>query len=94
MEGVIFMEENLHSINAMRSMEVIDINTGSRVGFIKDIKIDSDEHKILSILLPGEAKGWFSKTEDVEVLWSDIVKVGIEVILVNINCSDKENIFD
>ena len=55
------MEENLHSINAMRSMEVIDINTGSRVGFIKDIKIDSDEHKILSILLPGEAKGWFSK---------------------------------
>ena len=60
MEGVIFMEENLHSINAMRSMEVIDINTGSRVGFIKDIKIDSDEHKILSILLPGEAKGWFS----------------------------------
>ena len=94
MEGVIFMEENLHSINAMRSMEVIDINTGSRVGFIKDIKIDSDEHKILSILLPGEAKGWLSKTEDVEVLWSDIVKVGIDVILVNINCSDKENIFD
>ena len=88
------MEENLHSINAMRSMEVIDINTGSRVGFIKDIKIDSDEHKILSILLPGETKGWFSKTEDVEVLWSDIVKVGIDVILVNINCSDKENIFD
>ena len=85
------MEENLHSINAMRSMEVIDINSGSKIGFIKDIKIDSDEHKILSIILPGEAKGWFSKTEDIEVFWDDIVKVGLDVILVNANANRAEN---
>ena len=59
------MEENLNSINAMKTMEVIDINTGTKLGFISDIKIDCEEQKILSILLPGESKGWFSKIDDI-----------------------------
>ena len=88
------MEENLHSINAMRAMEVISINTGSRLGFIKDIKIDCDEHRIVSIILPGETKGWFSKTEDIEFRWEDIAKVGVDVILVNADINDKDNIYD
>ena len=47
-------EEMLHSINAMRTMEIIDINTGRKLGFIKDIKIDCNENKIVSIILHGE----------------------------------------
>ncbi|MBE6051681.1 MAG: YlmC/YmxH family sporulation protein [Clostridium sp.] len=86
------MEENLNSINAMKTMEVIDINTGSKLGFISDIKIDCEEQKILSILLPGESKGWFSKIDDVEVLWKDIVKIGIDVILVDAKGRDINNI--
>lgn len=82
------MEESLNSINAMRTMEVIDINSGARVGHIKDIKIDCDEHKVLSILLPGEVKGWFSKSEDLEIKWCDIVKVGVDVILVDFSNSE------
>ncbi|HEY5524321.1 MAG TPA: YlmC/YmxH family sporulation protein [Clostridium sp.] len=82
------MEESLNSINAMRTMEVIDINSGSKVGHIKDIKIDCDEQKVLSILLPGEVKGWFSKSEDLEVKWCDIIKVGVDVILIDLSNSD------
>lgn len=77
------MEENLFSINAMRTMEVIDINTGGKIGFIKDIKIDPDCKKVVSILLPGENKGWFAKSEDIEIPWNKIIKVGIDVLLVN-----------
>lgn len=83
------MEEDLNSINAMRSMEVIDINSGAKLGYIKDIKIDCDEQKVCSILLPGQIQGWFSKSDDIEIPWEDIVKVGIDVILVNMkdnNC--------
>lgn len=76
------MNEDLHSINALRSMEVIDINTGSKVGFIKDIKIDYEEQRVISIILPGEVKGWFSKTEDIEIPWIDVVKVGIDVLII------------
>ena len=79
------MELELHSLNAMRNMEVIDILTGSKVGFISDFKIDCDTNKIMSLILPGEIKSWFSKDDSIEVPWNDIVKIGTDVILVKIN---------
>lgn len=85
------MEESLHSINALKTMEVIDVNTGAKLGFIKDIKIDSGKKRIQSILLQGEVKGWFSKTNDIEVYWEDIVKIGIDVLLVNYGNEQYEN---
>ncbi|MGL5867629.1 PRC-barrel domain-containing protein, partial [Clostridium chrysemydis] len=51
------MEENLHSINSMKNMEIIDINNGRKIGFIIDIKIDCENDKVLSLVLPGESKG-------------------------------------
>lgn len=83
------MEENLSSINGMKTMEVIDINTGSKIGFIKDIKLDKEARKVMSIILPGEVKGWFGKSNDIEIPWSKIIKVGIDVILVDYN-EDKD----
>lgn len=46
------MEEMMYSINNLKLMEVIDINTGAKIGFIKDFKIDCDNYKIESLLLP------------------------------------------
>ena len=77
------MELELHSLNAMRNMEVIDILTGTKIGFIKDFKINCDDNKIISLILPGEIKSWFGKEEEKEILWKDIVKIGTDVILVN-----------
>ncbi|NLK93769.1 MAG: YlmC/YmxH family sporulation protein [Clostridiales bacterium] len=87
------MEENLHSINALRTMEIIDINTGSKIGFIKDIKINQYTNKVVSIIIPGEQKGWFSKSEDIEITWDKIIKVGFDVLLVNysVNCNNDVN---
>ena len=73
----------LHSLNALRTMEVIDIKTGTKLGFIKDFVIDTKESKVVSILLPGMAKGWFTKDEDIEIPWDKVKKAGIEVILVD-----------
>lgn len=77
------MEDGLNSLNAMRMKEIIDINTGSKKGFIKDIKIDCETNKIIAIIVSGEIKGWFSKCEDIEIPWSSIVKIGSDVLLVN-----------
>ena len=79
------MELELHSLNAMRNMEVIDIPTGSKIGYISDFKIDCDTNKIVSLILPGEIKSWFSKDDNIEILWNDIVKIGSDVILVKVN---------
>ncbi|WP_026889152.1 YlmC/YmxH family sporulation protein [Clostridium beijerinckii] len=85
------MELELHSLNAMRNMEVIDVLTGTKIGFIKDFKIDCDENKIVALILPGEMKSWFAKEDEKEILWSDIVKIGTDVILVKAKDKDKVN---
>ena len=76
------MDLELHSLNAMRNMEVIDILTGTKIGFIKDFKINCDDNKIISLILPGEIKSWFGKDDEKEILWKDIIKIGTDVILI------------
>jgi YlmC/YmxH family sporulation protein len=72
-----------HSLNALRSMEVIDIKTGTKIGYIKDLVIDIEDSKVLSILIPGSQKGWFSKEEDIEIPWNKVKKAGMEVIIID-----------
>lgn len=73
----------LYSVNAIRSMEVIDISTGSKLGFVKDFKIDVTEQKIIAIILPAPIKSWFTKEADIEIPWNKVVKMGIDVLLVD-----------
>lgn len=85
------MEELLYSINSMRTMDVIDVNNGARLGNIKDIRIDYENSKIISLLVEELGEGWFSKKEEIEIKWRDIVKIGVDVILVNLINEVKEN---
>ena len=47
--------------------------------------------RILSIIIPGEKTSFFSKSEDIEIEWSDVYKVGVDVILID---SKGKNILD
>ncbi len=87
------MALEMHSINAMRNMEVIDITKGSKLGLIKDLKMDTENNKVISIILLGDVKSWFGREEEKEILWQDIVKIGMDVILVKIpeEIVDKED---
>lgn len=78
MEGI-----ELYSIENLKNMEVIDVDTGSKIGYIKDLVVDCDSYKILSIVLPTPKMGFFNKKEDIEIPWDKINKIGTDVILVN-----------
>lgn len=82
-------EVSLYSLSNLRTMEIIDVNTGAKLGFIKDLKIDCEENKILSIILPPQTDkiSLFTKSEDIELSWDNVKKIGIDVLLV-----DGENI--
>lgn len=77
-------EERLFSLRDIRSLEVIDINEGRKLGFIVDVKVDCDKYKILSLLMPVGKDSWFSKQEFIEIEWADVKKVGIDCILVDL----------
>lgn len=74
----------MHSLNSLRSMELIDINTGTKLGFIKDLKVDTENYKVLSLIIPNsKSSHWFSKSDDIEIGWDKIKVVGVDVILIN-----------
>ncbi|MEG2353234.1 MAG: YlmC/YmxH family sporulation protein [Clostridium sp.] len=77
------LQEELFSINNMRNMEVVDINTGRKIGLIKDFVIDCDEYKITSLVIPTQRVSWLAKDNDIEIPWNRITKIGVDVILVD-----------
>ena len=79
------MEEDLilYSVNAIRSMEVVDVSTGSKLGYVRDYKIDLSTIRVVSLFLPSNSKGWFSREEDIEIPWEKVVKIGVDVLIVD-----------
>ncbi len=85
------MESLMFAINNLRQMEIIDINSGSKLGYIKDLKVDCEDYRIISILLPTQKSSWFNKNNSVEIPWEKIKKIGVDVILVDGSDIDIEN---
>ena len=67
-----------------RQKEVISITEGKRMGFVSDVEIDFERGVIEAIIIPGPSRffGLFGASEDVRVPWSDIYKIGEDLILV------------
>lgn len=73
-------------VSELRSLEVINIGDGRRLGTIRDIDLDLQEGKIKAIVLPGNPRflGLFGRRDDLVVSWQQIKKIGVDVILVDL----------
>ena len=85
------MESLMFAINNLRQMEIIDINSGSKMGYIKDLKVNCEEYRIISILLPTQKSSWFNKNNSIEIPWEKVKKIGVDVILVDGSDVNLEN---
>lgn len=70
----------------LRKKEVINIVDGKSLGLIYDIEIDVEKGVISSIVVPGGGRffSFFGRGEDLIITWDQVVKIGIDVILVEI----------
>jgi len=70
----------------LRNKEVINIVDGKRLGLISDVKIDVVSGRLVAITVPGEG-GLFrflGGRNDLAIPWAEIVKIGVDVILVEV----------
>lgn len=70
----------------LRNKEVINIVDGKRLGLINDVEIDVTTGRLLAVTVPGEG-GLFrflGGRNDLIIAWEEIVKIGIDVILVEV----------
>ncbi|AIS52697.1 sporulation protein, YlmC/YmxH family [Thermoanaerobacter kivui] len=70
----------------LRDKDVIDINTGEKLGNIIDIEVNLEEGRVEGIVLPKESKFFriFSKDVELYLSWDSIKKIGTDVILVDL----------
>ncbi len=77
----------------LRVRDVINVNDGRRLGQMTDIEVDLEGGRITAIIVPGQARGFalFSRPDsDYVIPWEKIVRVGVDVILVDIPTSPSE----
>lgn len=73
------------NLSELQNKEVIDIATGRRIGSIIDVIIDR-KGNIIKLLLEDKKpsrKLFSTNKEDIYLLWSQIVKIGDDIILVD-----------
>lgn len=73
-------------VSELRMREVINVLDGRRLGLIKDIDIDVENGKINALVLPGPARvfGFFGREDEIIIPWEKIVRIGLDVILVEV----------
>lgn len=70
--------------------EVVSVEEGRFIGHVRDLEFDPVCGKICAIIVPGPGKymGIFCRDYEYCISWVKIVKIGPDIILVNICESD------
>lgn len=70
----------------MQNKDVVDMNSGEKIGNVIDVEISNKTGNILKIII-YDKKGFISmlKGEEEAILWNQIKKIGADVILVSRN---------
>ena len=70
-------------LSEIQNKDVINLNSGMKVGNIIDIKINSETGKIESLILEKKKfSSIFNSNDEIEIYWTQIQKIGEDVILV------------
>lgn len=76
-------------ISDFQSKDVVNILDGKRLGRISDLELDLNQGRVRALVVPGSGRlfGIFSggSSGDVVIPWGNIVKIGVDVILVRLD---------
>jgi len=77
-------------LSELQNKDIICVNDGKKIGNIIDINIDSNGR--LDSLIVEKSKfiiSRFSTSNEIEIKWIQIEKIGEDVILVNLNLTSE-----
>ena len=79
------------TFSQLRSKELVSAIDGKRLGRVCDLVFDPASGKIKGIIAPYSKKNWCGKGQDIFIPWKCIVKMGEDVVLVDLNCYGKDD---
>ncbi len=79
------------SYTELRCKDVVNMINGTKMGKIIDLIFESNGKNVLGLVVPGVRK-FFKSNEDIFIPWENIVKIGADIILVNIQLTSVTNV--
>lgn len=75
-------------ITELHNKEVIDLDTGNRLGCVDDVEVDSCSACLCAIVIHGRPRflGLGGHEPDIVIRWEDIAVIGDETVLVHFRC--------
>lgn len=73
-------------ISDFQTKDVINIVDGKKLGQVSDLELDLRQGRIESIVVPNQSRffGLFGGNVEVIIPWKNIVKIGLDVVLVKL----------
>jgi YlmC/YmxH family sporulation protein len=74
-------------ISDFQTKDVINIVDGKKLGQVSDLELDLRQGRIDAIVVPNQGKffGLFGSSTDIIIPWKNIVKIGMDVVLVKLD---------
>jgi YlmC/YmxH family sporulation protein len=74
-------------ISDLQSKDVVNIVDGKKLGQVSDLELDLRQGRIDSIVVPHQGRffGFFGGGTDIVIPWKNIVKIGLDVVLVKLD---------
>ena len=71
-------------IAELRWKEVVDVQNGSRFGYVEDLEVDLESGQVRALVLPGRRRlfGLLGREEDRYIPWNAVRRFGEDIILV------------
>lgn len=69
----------------LRNKEVINVNDGTRLGYVCDLEVNLEQARVLSLVIDGRPRlfGILGREEDVVIPWDMVQTIGDDTILVH-----------
>lgn len=70
----------------LKEKEVINCRDGKRLGYVADLDIDLACGKVTRLFIPSAGKfcGCFGKGPEIVIFWNQIVRIGEDIIIVDV----------
>ena len=64
--------------------EVYDMDSGRRLGYVRDAEIDPETGRVTALIIPGKLRwlGLLGREEELVIPWSRICKLGEDILFV------------
>ncbi len=72
-------------LSELKYKEIIDVEDGTRFGYVRDAEVDWDEGKVRALVVPGRLRlfGLLGREEDLVVPFEAVKRFGEDIILVD-----------